>query len=371
MSQQDRRQMRAAVSNGPGTLDYEDVHIDAPAAGEVRVRVVSVGLCHSDLHYVDGTHTTEFPEILGHEAAGIVEAVGFGVTSLSVGDRVVASLTMFCGRCRSCVTGRMSLCSERAALRTRPAPAVLNDAEQPVGTMGGVGAFAEFILVRETGVVRVPDDLAFDVASLFGCAILTGVGAVTRSARVEVGATVAVFGCGGIGLAAIQGARIAGASRIVAVDLAADKLEAALRFGATDVINAAEDPSGQLGALIPTGVDYSFEAVGRRETVELAFEVLAPGGRCTVLGMVPAETPIRVAASDLYFHEKVLTGAFIGSSRFTVDVPQLVTMYQQGRLLLDELITHRFAFEDINEGLSLLARGEALRAIVEIAPATR
>lgn len=369
MSEYGRMMMRAAVCNAPGSLDLEDVHVDAPAPGEVRVRVASVGLCHSDLHYVDGTHTTDLPEILGHEAAGVVEAVGIGVTSVQVGDHVVTSLTMFCGRCRSCVMGRMSLCSERARLRRRSRPAVINGADRPVGTMGGIGAFAEYVLVRETGVVRIPDDLAMDLASLFGCAILTGVGAVTRSARVEPGATVAVFGCGGIGLAAVQGARIAGAARIVAIDLAADKLDAALRFGATDVVDAAHEPVAQLRALVPEGIDYTFEAVGRRETVEAAFDALAPGGRCTVLGMVPDDKPIQVTGADLYFHEKVLTGAFIGSSRFTVDIPQLITMYQQGRLMLDELITHRFALEEINDGLAALSRGEALRAVVEVAPA--
>lgn len=368
MSSESRRTMRAAVCNAPGSLDLEEVDIDAPAAGEVRVRVVSVGLCHSDLHYVDGTHTTDLPEILGHEAAGVVEAVGPGVTAVEVGDRVVTSLTMFCGRCRFCVTGRMSLCSSRADLRRRPRPAVLNRAGVPVGTMGGVGAFAEYVLVRETGVVKTPAGLAPDVACLFGCAVLTGVGAVTRSARVEPGATVAVLGCGGIGLATVQGARLAGASRIIAVDLAADKVEAALRLGATDGVAGTADPIARIQELVPGGVDYVFEAVGRRETVELGMAALAPGGRCTVLGMVPDATPIQVSASDLYFHEKQLTGAFIGASRFTVDVPQLVALYEQGRLLLDELITHRFSFEEINDGLAVLARGEALRAVVRIDP---
>lgn len=366
MSLSEYREMVAAVCNTPGSLDLEKVRIDDPGLGEVRVRLHSVGICHSDLHYVDGTHTTDLPEILGHEAAGLVEAVGPGVTQVDVGDHVVTSLTMFCGRCSYCVTGRMSLCSQRSSLRARSRPAVVTSSGRAVGTMGGVGAFAEYALVRETGVVKVPKDLPMDVASLFGCAVLTGVGAVTRSACVEFGATVAVLGCGGIGLAAIQGARIAGASRIIAVDLSSDKLAAAQSFGATHLLEAGDATAERIRELVPGGVDYTFEAVGRRETVETAVAALAPGGRCTVLGMVPDNTPLQITASDLYFEQKVLTGAFIGASRFTVDVPQLVELYQQGRLQLDEMITHRLPFADINRGLQTLARGEALRVVLDM-----
>ena len=210
-----REAARAAVLNEPGHLDLETLWVDRPGAREVRLRPVSVGLCHSDLHYIDGTHTTELPEVLGHEAAGVVESIGELVTSVDVGDHVVTSLTMFCGRCRYCTSGRMSLCSERASLRRRPRPALVDRDGTPVGVMGGIGAFAELVVVHENAVTRIPRDLDMRIGSLFGCAVLTGVGAVTRSARVPVGATVAVVGCGGIGLAVVQGALVAGASRIV------------------------------------------------------------------------------------------------------------------------------------------------------------
>ena len=361
-----RDAVRAAVLNRPGTLDLETLWVDRPGPREVRVRPVNVGLCHSDLHYIDGTHTTDLPEVLGHEAAGVVESVGELVTSVEVGDHVVTSLTMFCGRCRYCTSGRMALCSERANMRRRPRPALVNGEGGPVGVMGGIGAFAELTVVHENAVTTIPRDLPLRVGSLFGCAVLTGVGAVTRAARVPVGATVAVVGCGGIGLAAVQGALLSGASRIVAIDLSAAKLEAARVFGATDVLSSDDLTQGRLHELVPGGVDFAFEAVGRAETAELAFGLLAPGGTCTVLGMVPDETPIRVPASSLYFGERRLQGAFIGSSRFTSDVPELVALYKQGRLLLDPMITHTFDLKHINNGFEVLANGEALRVVLEM-----
>ena len=222
-------------------------------------------------------------------------------------------------------------------------------------------------MVHENAVTRIPRDLDMRIGSLFGCAVLTGVGAVTRSARVPVGATVAVVGCGGIGLAVVQGALVAGASRIVAIDRSLAKLEAARAFGATDVLTSDAQTVDALMELVPDGVDFSFEAVGRAETAELAFAVLAPGGTCTVLGMVPDETPIRVTASSLYFDERRLQGAFIGSSRFTSDVPELIALYAQGRLHLDAMITHTFGLDQINEGFKVLASGDALRVVLEMA----
>ena len=363
----ERTSVRAAVLNSAGSLDFETLYIDDPGPHEVRVRPMAVGLCHSDLHYVDGTHVTDLPEVLGHEAAGVVESVGSEVEDLLPGDHVVSSLTMFCGTCRFCVRGRMSLCANRARLRTRERPGLLNARSVPVGTMGGIGAFAELYLIHRNGVVPVPASLPFDAASLFGCAVLTGVGAVTRSARVPAGASVAVIGCGGIGLSVIQGARLAGASRIIAIDISAEKLRAAARFGATDVVVSDELTTAAVQSLVPGGVDYSFEAIGLQATAELALDVLGPGGTCTILGMVPDATPIRVPASKLYFEEKTLTGAYIGSSRFSVDIPELTELYSQGSLLLDEMITHRLRFDELNRALETLAAGEALRIVIDMA----
>lgn len=361
-----RTAVRAAVLNSLGSLDFETLYIDEPSENEVRVRPVAVGLCHSDLHYVDGTHQTQLPEVLGHEAAGVVEAVGSQVNDLKPGDHVVSSLTMYCGSCRYCLEGRISLCQNRSSLRQRPRPALLNEDGHAVGTMGGIGAFADMFLIHRNGLAAVPRELPLEVASLFGCAVLTGVGAVTRSGRVPVGASVAVIGCGGIGLAAIQGAKLAGASRIIAVDLDALKLDAAVRFGATDVVHAGADVKSRINEIVPGGVDYTFEAVGRQATAELALELLAPGGTATILGMVPDDTPIRVPASSLYFQEKKLTGAFIGSSRYPTDIPALTDLYLQGRLMLDEMISHRVPFSELNGAMETLASGKALRIVIRM-----
>jgi S-(hydroxymethyl)glutathione dehydrogenase/alcohol dehydrogenase len=361
-----RTPIQAAVLNVVGRLDLQTVHVDEPEPHEVRVRPLHVGVCHSDLHYVDGSHATDLPEVLGHEVAGVVESIGTEVTTVQAGDHVVTSLTMFCGRCSQCVTGHLSLCQNRSSLRARPRPALVDDAGRAVGTMGGVGGFAELLLIHENGVVSVPRTLPTPLAALFGCAVLTGIGAVTRSAQVGVGSTVAVVGCGGIGLAAVQGARIAGASRIIAVDLDEAKLQTAASLGATDLVRAGDSAAAEVRAIAGGGVEYSFEAIGKQATAELAFAVLAPGGVCTVLGMVPDETPIRVPASALYFEEKTLRGAFIGSSRFTVDVPQLVDLHEQGRLELGAMISHRLPFHQIGQAMQVLASGRALRIVLDM-----
>jgi S-(hydroxymethyl)glutathione dehydrogenase/alcohol dehydrogenase len=366
MTAMTRTGARAAVLHDVGRLDLQTVYVDGPESREVRVRPVHVGVCHSDLHYFDGSHRTDLPEVLGHEVAGVVESVGSDVTTVRPGDRVVTSLTMFCGGCRQCVTGHISLCENRASLRQRSRPALVDDTGRAIGTMGGVGGFSELLLIHENGVVSVPESLPSPVAALFGCAVLTGIGAVTRSAQVSVGSTVAVVGCGGIGLAAVQGARIAGASRIIAIDLDEQKLAVAVELGATDAVRADGATATAVRNLVPGGVEYSFEAIGKRATAELAFALLAPGGVCTVLGMVPDETPIRVPPSDLYFQEKTLRGAFIGSSRFTVDVPQLVALHEQGRLDLDRMISHRLPLEEIVRAMDTLGSGKALRVVIDM-----
>jgi len=361
-----RTPVTAAVLTEVGRLDVDTVWIDAPEPSEVRVRPAFVGVCHSDLHYLDGVHATDLPEILGHEAAGVVEAVGVNVTTLRPEDHVVTSLTMYCGTCRYCITGRMQLCENRAALRARTRPAVLNAQGRPVGTMGGVGGFAEALLIHQNGVARIDPQLPLDAASLLGCAVLTGIGAVTRSARVPVGASVAVIGCGGIGVAAIQGAVLSGAAMIVAVDPSAERREWARRFGATHTLDGGPDIVDEVRDLCAPGVDYSFEAVGQQATAESAFGMLAPGGTCTVLGMIPDDTPIRVPASGLYFGERRLHGAFIGSSRFPVDIPQLSALHRSGRLALTEMISDRVPLADIERAMTMVRQGRGLRTVIAV-----
>lgn len=361
--------MKAAVLNtSPGQLDFEELEIDTPGPREVLIRTAAVGLCHTDLHYVDGHWRTELPEVLGHEASGVVESVGADVDVVAPGDHVVTCMTAFCGRCRYCISGRLTLCINHSRLRLRSRPALTNKSGDAVGRMGGVGGFAEQMLVHENSVVRVDDDLPLDRASLLGCATITGVGAVWRSARVEPGSSVAVIGCGGVGLSTIQGARIAGATRIIAVDIDLRSLDQAMRFGATATVNAAEsDPVTMVRTLCEGGVDYSFEAIGRKVTVEQAFSMLAPGGVATVLGMVPDDDPLQITASELFFHEKRLQGSLLGSNHFPADIPRLAELYVQGRLELDEMISLRCGFDEINAGLAALREGGVNRVVVEFA----
>lgn len=359
--------MKAAVLNtAPGRLEFEELEVDTPGPREVVIRTAAVGLCHTDLHYVDAHWRTELPEVLGHEASGVVEAVGADVTAVTPGDHVVTCMTAFCGRCRYCISGRLTLCINYSGLRDRPRPALTTKSGTAVGRMGGVGGFAEKMLVHENSVVRVDDEIPMDRASLLGCATITGVGAVWHSARVQPGSSVAVIGCGGVGLSTIQGAALAGAARIIAIDIDQRSLEQAIGLGATETVNANDsDPVAAVRALSGGGVDYSFEAIGRRATVEQAFAMLARGGVATVLGMVPDDQPLHITASELFFYEKRLQGSLLGSNQFPTDIPRLVELYLQGRLQLDEMISHRFTFEDIDAGLAALREGGVNRVVVE------
>lgn len=363
------RTINAAVLNtAPGRLDIEQLELDDPGPDEVLVRVVSTGLCHSDLHEMDGTFETTPPIVLGHEASGVVESVGANVLGLRPGDHVVTCLSVFCGTCGYCTSGRPVLCENRARLQQeRTRPRLLNSAGVPVRPTAGLGAFAEAMVVHPNALVKIPADMPMAPASILGCAMTTGLGAVFRSAKVEPGSTVAVIGTGGVGSAAIQGARIAGAARVIAVDLVPEKLKAAERFGATDTVNATEvDPVEAVRDLTGGGVEYAFEAVGRASTVEQALAMLRPGGLATVVGMVPADPPIRVSGPELFFQEKRLHGSFMGSNQFKTDVPRYVGLYLQGRLLLDEMVSARVSLSDINDGFTMLAEGRATRVVADI-----
>jgi S-(hydroxymethyl)glutathione dehydrogenase/alcohol dehydrogenase len=360
---------RAAVLNtAPGTLEFEQLSIDAPTPDEVLVRILHAGLCHSDLHEIDGTFESTPPIVLGHEGAGVVEAVGSNVGGIAVGDHVVTCLSVFCGRCRYCTNGQQTLCENRAALsHDRPRARLTNAAGVSVRPTAGIGAFAGHMLAHQNAVVSIPKEMPLAQASILGCAITTGLGAVFRTAKVEPGSTVAVIGTGGVGMAAIQGARLAGASTIIAVDVVDEKLDKAIGFGATHVVNGRSvDAVAAVGEITQGGVDYSFEAVGNARTVEQAFAMLGPGGTATVVGMVPASTPIAISGPDLFLREKKLQGSFMGSNQFKVDIPRYVELYLQGRLLLDEMVSDRLPFERINEGFALLGAGRATRVVVDM-----
>jgi S-(hydroxymethyl)glutathione dehydrogenase / alcohol dehydrogenase len=360
--------IRAAVLNAaPGQLDLETLTLDGPNANEVTVRIAHAGLCHSDLHEIDGVWDTILPIVLGHEAAGIVEAVGSDVVDIRVGDHVVCCVSVACGRCRYCTNGQLTLCPYRSDVQARSGPRLVNAAGSAVRPTAGLGAFAEAMVVHQNALVVLPREMPLDKASILGCAIVTGLGAVFRSARVRPGSSVAVIGCGGIGLAAIQGARLAGAARIIAIDVVGSKLAMASTLGATDQVNASSsDAVEAVRDLTGGGVEYSFEAIGRSLTVEQAFAMLAPGGRATVIGLVPDTSPLTIKASDLFINEKVLTGSFMGSNQFRVDIPSYVEMYLQGRLLLDEMVSDHVSLDNINQGFNLLRSGSAMRVVADI-----
>jgi len=360
--------MRAAVLNHqPGALDIEDLRIDDPAAGEVLVRTVGAGLCHSDLHFMEGIFPLKVPAVLGHESAGVVEAVGEGVQHVAPGDHVVCCLSIFCGACRQCLGGFPNRCVNPAATtRAKTDPSRLTrDDGTAVVQFARLGGFAEMMLVHENAVVKITTDIALDKAALIGCGVLTGSGAVFRTARVEPGSSVCVIGAGGIGLAAVQAARIAGAGMVVVVDVSDTKLETARLLGATHTVNAAEAESVVKAVKEVTGggVDYSFEAIGKKATAEQAFEMLDIGGTATVIGMVPNDTRLEIRAMDL-LSEKRLQGSMMGSNQFRIDIPRLIAMYLDGRLDLDSMVSKTLTLDEVNDGYALMKRGEVARSVI-------
>ncbi|HEV8436617.1 MAG TPA: Zn-dependent alcohol dehydrogenase [Methylomirabilota bacterium] len=356
--------MKAAMFHGAQKpLTIEEVDIAKPLGREVLVRTVASGVCHSDLHFIDGYYPFPAPAILGHEAAGIVEAVGPHVTEFKSGDHVIACLSVFCGHCDYCLTGRTHLCQSRPV---RPAhePPKLSWRGEPVNQFANLSSYAEQMLVHESGLVKVRDDMPLDRAALVGCGVTTGVGAVLNTARVEAGTTVAVFGAGGVGLAAIQGARIAGARMIIAVDVFASKLELAQKLGATHAVDAsAGDPVKAIRELTGGGVEYAFEAIGLKRAAEQAFECLRAGGTATVIGMIPVGQKIELEGS-VFLREKKIQGCSMGSNRFKVDMPRYVDLYLQGRLKLDEMITRRGRLADVNEAFRAMKAGEVARTVL-------
>ncbi len=357
--------MRAAVLHGVGgPLAVEDVELDDPWSHEVVVRTAACGVCRSDLHFVDGHYSTTFPVVPGHEAAGVVEAVGSEVRYVSPGDPVIACMSVFCGRCAYCTGGRPYLCRSPEVRRGSDDSPRLRLDGQPLVQLYGLGAYAEQMLVHESALVKVRPDMPLDRAALIGCAVTTGFGAVANTARVPPGATVVVIGCGGVGLSAVNGASIIGAGRIVAVDVQQAKLDQARTVGATDLVDAsAGDPVDVVLELTEGGADFTFEALGRRETVEQAFRMLSPGGVATVIGMVPEGQMVEVHAADL-LDDKVLQGSNMGSNRFRVDMPYYVDLYMEGRLKLDEITSCHIGLDGLDDAFDEMRGGSVGRSIV-------
>ena len=358
--------MKAAVLIEAGKpLQIEQVNISNPGPHEVLIRTAACGLCHSDLHFIEGTYPHPLPAIPGHEAAGIVEAVGSEVRTVKVGDAVVTCLSAFCGHCEYCVTGRMSLCLG-GETRRRPseAPRLTRPDGSIVNQMLNLSAYAEMMLVHEHACVAIHPDMPLPQASVIGCAVTTGAGTIFNACKVTPGETVAVIGCGGVGLATINAAKIAGAGRIIAADPLPEKRAMALKLGATDVVDAlADDAAAQIQELTKGGVDHAIEAVGRPASGTLAVKSRKRGGTATILGMMPLQHSVGLSAMDLLSGKK-LQGAIMGGNRFPVDIPRLVDFYMRGLLDLDTIISETIPLERINEGFDQMKRGDSARSVI-------
>ena len=345
-------------------MEVEEIDIDKPGPREVLVRTAAAGVCHSDMHFFNGTYPGQTPCVLGHESAGVVEKVGDAVRYVQPGDHVITCLSVFCGHCEYCLTGHMSLCQEPEVRRGRDDDPRLSKEGGALAQFANLGSFAEQMLVHEHSVVKVREDMPLDRAALIGCGVTTGVGAVIHTAAVEPGATVAVIGCGGVGLSCINGAAIAGASRVIAVDMVASKLELARSFGATDAVDAsAGDPVEQVRELTGGGVHYSFEAIGLKVTAEQAFRMIRRGGTATVIGMIPPGQMVQLHGPD-FLSEKKIQGSMMGSNRFRVDMPRFVDFYLQGRLHLDDMISSRIPLSEVTDALLALDKGEVARSVI-------
>ncbi len=357
--------MKAAVLrelNAPLTI--EDVDIDAPGPHEVLTRTVASGICHSDLHIIEGGIPMAMPCILGHEPAGIVEAVGSEVTTFQPGDHVIGCLNAWCGECGYCLRGRPHLCLPPAMLARLDGTSRLSQDGSPI-VQFALSSFAEMMLTHERALVKIRDDMPLDRAALIGCGVTTGIGAALRTARVEPGATTAIIGCGGVGLSALQGCRIAGAGRIIAVDTMDWKLELARDLGATDVVNAAGgDPVERVQELTAGGVDYAFECIGLAPTIQQAVGMAAKGGAAVLVGVLPTDQEVSLNASDITLQEKRVLGSFMGSNAFRRDMPQYVDYYLDGRLRLDEMISKRIALDEINPAFDAMKSGEVARSVI-------
>lgn len=349
----------------------EEVQVQMPQRGEVLVRMKAAGVCHSDYHVICGDLSMPMPIICGHEGAGIIQAVGEGVTSVVPGDHVILVWRGSCGRCEYCSRGRPALCDMGTAMRfkgTMPdgTRRFRTASGQEIHHYAGVSAFSTHSTMPEASVVKIAPDFSFEKAALVGCGVITGVGAVVNAAQVRYGSTVAVWGTGGIGLNIVQGARLVGARQIIAVDIHESKLEHARRFGATHTVNASScDPIAAVKELTSgLGAEFTFEAIGLPEAITQAFDATQKGGKCTVVGICRADARAPINVNQLLYAEKTLLGSLYGTTRPRIDLLNLMDMHREGKLMLDELISRRYALQDINEAYRALVAGEVARSLI-------
>ena len=357
---------KAAILENVGSLTIGEVTLADPGPHEVLIDTKACGLCHSDLHFIDGAYPHAMPAIPGHEAAGVVRAVGSEVRTVKPGDHVVTCLSAFCGHCEFCVTGRMALCLGADTRRAQGATPriMLADGSAPVAQMLNLSAFCEQMLIHEHACVAIDKAMPLDRAAVIGCAVTTGAGAVFNACKLVPGETVAVVGCGGVGLAAINVAKIAGAGKVIAVDPIAEKRALAETLGATHTVDAmADDAAAQVVAISGGGVHHAIEAVGRQASADLAVKVLRRGGTATILGMMPLDCKVGLGAMDLLSGKK-LQGAIMGMNHFPVDLPRLVDFYLRGLLDLDTIIAERIPLEKVNEGFATMRKGHHARSVI-------
>jgi S-(hydroxymethyl)glutathione dehydrogenase/alcohol dehydrogenase len=355
--------LKAAVLNGAQRpLDIEDIRIDKPGPREVLVRTMASGVCHSDLHLINRANG---PIVPGHEPAGIVEQVGSDVGYVKPGDRVIACVSIFCGTCELCMSGRTHLCGGQVFDRKKGEAPRLSRGGKPVYQMGQLASFAEQMLVPENALVKLREEMPFDRAALIGCGVTTGLGAALFRARVEAGATCAVVGCGGVGLSIIQGCRIAGAGRIIAVDTQDWKLELAKKVGATDGVSASSgDAAARVRELTGGGVEYAFEAIGLAATARQAYDMTRRGGTLVMVGVITSGEDVQLPGFDLVLSEKRVLGSLMGSNGFRLSMPRYVDLYLDGKLMLDEIISARRPLEEINVCFDEMRKGSAARNVI-------
>lgn len=371
--------MRAAVLREIGAhapyavtrpLSVEEVELDGPKSGEVLVRIIGAGLCHSDLSVINGTRPRPVPVVMGHEGAGEVVEVGEGVRDLKPGDPVVFQFSASCGRCRRCLEGRPQICETNAVARAKGelmggGRRLKSARGESLAHHSGVSCFAEYAVVDRGTCVRIDADVPLDKAAVFGCAVMTGVGAVLNTARIRAGDQVAIIGLGGVGLNGLLGAKVGGAGTIVAIDLNDERLGLARQLGATHTINAA-DPTlvQQVRDIARGGVDYAFEFAGVIPALETCYKITRAGGEVVIAGLAPADSRFTFSPADLVSEEKAVRGSYMGGCVPVRDIPRFIELYRQGRLPIDALISRSVSFDEINEGFDRLAEGHAIRQIL-------
>jgi Zn-dependent alcohol dehydrogenase len=348
-------------------VQVESISVGAPKRGEALVRLGACGVCHSDLSAITGTIALPLPLVLGHEGAGVVEEIGEGVTDLAKGDHVAFSFIYMCGKCRFCLSGRPVLCLEQGRALSTPlegTPRTHDEAGRPLNIFSGCGAMAEYATVSVENLIRIDPKIPLECAALVGCGVTTGVGAVFNTAKVAPGSSVAVFGCGGVGLSVIQGARIAGADRIIAIDTLEAKLSMARQFGATDVILGKEDPVKALKKMTGGGPDYAFECVGSGELAATAYRAIVRGGVAVVVGVAKPSDSTSIKTMTLPFEEKTIKGSYFGSCVPRVDFPRMFALYLKGELKLEELITRRYRVDEAPQAFADLESGRNARGVI-------